>query len=71
MTEHADVRKAEAGYLARMMTGQQTWQGIKPEMQYYSGLAAIANKYLATTATTLRIRERRVNGDGTSMYELK
>lgn len=70
-TKYPFAREAEAKYLANVMTGQDSWQGIKPEIKHFSGLARLANKYLATTATTLRIKEQIVYGDGTSLYYIK
>ena len=66
------VLDAEAEKLALVMTGQYTWEGIKPEYVSYTGLARKANAYLKKQAkTTFRIKETIVYGNGTSYYTLK
>ena len=66
-----NARKLEAQKLARVMTGQQGWQGVQAEWIGFSGLATLANNYLKTTATDLRIKEISDYGDGHSKYILK
>ncbi len=67
---YPNALNAEAIYLAKIITGQYNWQGIRGEMNHFSGLAKKANEWLATSPTTFRIKELIVHGDGKSYYVL-
>lgn len=67
---YPNARKAEAVYLAKIMTGQYDWNGIRGEITHFSGLAKLANEWLKTSPTTFRITEAIVHGDGQSYYIL-
>ena len=61
----------EAKFLARTLTGTWNDQGVLPEYTHFSGLEKMANDYLKTTATSFRVKEVCVHGDGISQYVLK
>lgn len=66
--EDPNARREEAIKLAKIMTGQADWQGMRSEWSSYSGLSNLANRWLKASGNNWRIRETIVNGDGTSIY---